>query len=169
MLAVEKKSIAKLQEERTVRKICPIDDHVVMAFAGKNLNWKRIEQMNPPRVLSLCETLNSSTSFNHISGSESENACFDCRAQRRCAYTDRHCSGRMSVPSANGRRPGHVGIHNALRRSAETAVHAIERPKTLRYHRSLRGFRSRRHPATLPDGSFRSLSRVEGQRNWPLG
>ncbi|XP_003743571.1 proteasome subunit alpha type-7 isoform X2 [Galendromus occidentalis] len=34
VLAVEKKSIAKLQEERSVRKICPIDDHVVMAFAG---------------------------------------------------------------------------------------------------------------------------------------
>ncbi|RWS08314.1 20S proteasome: regulatory subunit alpha type PSMA7/PRE6-like protein [Leptotrombidium deliense] len=31
---MEKKSVAKLQEERTVRKICLIDNHVVMAFAG---------------------------------------------------------------------------------------------------------------------------------------
>lgn len=34
VLGVEKKSIAKLQEERTVRKICLLDSHVVMAFAG---------------------------------------------------------------------------------------------------------------------------------------
>lgn len=34
MLCVEKKSVAKLQEDRTVRKICLLDDHVVMAFAG---------------------------------------------------------------------------------------------------------------------------------------
>lgn len=34
VLGVEKKSIAKLQEERTVRKICLLDEHVVMAFAG---------------------------------------------------------------------------------------------------------------------------------------
>lgn len=34
VLGVEKKSVAKLQEERTVRKICLVDNHVVMAFAG---------------------------------------------------------------------------------------------------------------------------------------
>ncbi|XP_043659246.1 proteasome subunit alpha type-7-1 [Drosophila teissieri] len=34
VLGVEKKSVAKLQEDRTVRKICMLDHHVVMAFAG---------------------------------------------------------------------------------------------------------------------------------------
>ncbi|KAF6214714.1 hypothetical protein GE061_009457 [Apolygus lucorum] len=34
VLGVEKKSVAKLQEERTVRKICLLDEHIVIAFAG---------------------------------------------------------------------------------------------------------------------------------------
>lgn len=34
VLAVEKRSIASLQEARTVRKIMKVDDHVVMAFSG---------------------------------------------------------------------------------------------------------------------------------------
>ena len=34
VLGVEKKAVAKLQEERTVQKICRLDDHVMMAFAG---------------------------------------------------------------------------------------------------------------------------------------
>lgn len=34
VLGVEKKAVAKLQEERTVRKIALLDEHVAMAFAG---------------------------------------------------------------------------------------------------------------------------------------
>ncbi|CAJ0917432.1 unnamed protein product [Ranitomeya imitator] len=34
VLGVEKKSVAKLQDERTVRKICALDENVFMAFAG---------------------------------------------------------------------------------------------------------------------------------------
>ena len=34
VLGIEKKAVAKLQEDRTVRKIALLDDHVAMAFAG---------------------------------------------------------------------------------------------------------------------------------------
>lgn len=45
VLGVEKKSVAKLQEERTVRKICALDEHVCMAFAGTFFNNKAISNL----------------------------------------------------------------------------------------------------------------------------
>lgn len=34
VIAVEKRAVAQLQDARTVRKICSLDDHICMSFAG---------------------------------------------------------------------------------------------------------------------------------------
>ncbi|KAL0248283.1 hypothetical protein GEMRC1_003519 [Eukaryota sp. GEM-RC1] len=40
VMGVEKRNVAKLQESRTIRKICLLDDHIVSSFAGLNADGK---------------------------------------------------------------------------------------------------------------------------------
>ena len=52
VLAVEKKAVPKLQDERTVQKICVLDNHVMMAFAGSSVRSISFEIQMPTQVQS---------------------------------------------------------------------------------------------------------------------
>ena len=54
VLGVEKKAVAKLQDERTVQKICVLDNHVMMAFAGLTADARII--IKKARQVSLKQT-----------------------------------------------------------------------------------------------------------------
>ena len=54
VLGVEKKAVAKLQDERTVQKICVLDNHVMMAFAGLTADARII--IKKARQVSLYKT-----------------------------------------------------------------------------------------------------------------
>lgn len=111
MLGVEKKSVAKLQEERTVRKICLLDSHVVMAFAGLTadarilINRAQVECQSHKLSVEDPVTLEYITRFVHYFHSSlsmfllvftEEFSCFDCR----------YIAGlKQKYTQSNGRRP----------------------------------------------------------------
>uniref|UniRef100_A0A8C8ZPG8 Uncharacterized protein n=1 Tax=Prolemur simus TaxID=1328070 RepID=A0A8C8ZPG8_PROSS len=47
VIGVEKTSVAKLQDERTVRKMCALDDQVCMAFAGLTADSRVVTNRAP--------------------------------------------------------------------------------------------------------------------------
>ncbi|XP_063933599.1 proteasome subunit alpha type-7-like [Zophobas morio] len=71
-LGIEKKALAKLQDSRTVRKICLLDDHICMTFAGLTAdgrilaNKARLECQN--HKLTLEDSASVEYIARHISG-----------------------------------------------------------------------------------------------------
>lgn len=122
VLGVEKKSVAKLQEERTVRKICALDEHVCMAFAGAvqppllRNHWVFSLAADASGFLSIYFYLSPlSTAFYLLPLFP-----FLCRSDSRCPHCYQQSQGRMPEPSAYCGRPSYCGVHHTLHSNTQT-------------------------------------------------
>ncbi|XP_046367103.1 proteasome subunit alpha type-7-like [Haliotis rubra] len=85
VLGVEKKAVAKLQEERTVRKIALLDDHVALAFAGLTADARIL--INRARI-------------------ECQSHKLTVEDPVTCEYITRHIAQlKQKYTQSNGRRP----------------------------------------------------------------
>ena len=81
VLGVEKKAVAKLQEERTVQKICLLDEHVMLAFAGLTADARILINKGRVECQSHKLTVEDPVTLEYITRYVAGEDPFSCRVQ----------------------------------------------------------------------------------------